>query len=356
MKKTGKIIITIAVILVLAAGGYMFVIPNIMPEEPQQNVELNIAYVTKVSDLISGFSFTSNRYSGAVENQEIVSIEADSEKKIKTTFVKEGDEVKTGDKLFEYDIEDMQLQLDQNRLDLEQKVSEIKSYNDQISSLEKEKKNASTNKKLTISNQIEAVKLELKQAEYTKSTIEKTIEKLQKSIKNNIVKSSVGGIVQSVNDPASDSYIKIASNGDYRIKAIVSEENISDFFLDEAIIIRSRTNNDVVWTGKVTSIDTAKPLTDNNMYSGVTTTKYPVYISLDSSDGLLIGQHVTVEMDKDAEVETSRLMIDAFYIVDADSDPYIWAESSSNLLEKRKVELGVYDSVLMKYEMISGIT
>ncbi len=353
MKKVVGILITIVVIFAVGGAGYFFVIPMLAGSGASNE---DIVYVTSLNEILYGFSFSSNRYSGIIETQEVVPVDADADKKIKTTFVKEGDEVKKGDKLFEYDIEEMQIQLDQNRLDLEQTISQIKDYNDRIASLEKEKKNASSNKQLTLSNEIDAAKIELKKAEYSKTSLEKEIDKLEKSIKNNVVKSTVGGTVQSVNDPTVDGYVTIASNGDYRIKAVVSEENIYEFYEDEPILIRSRIDDELTWTGNVTSIDTAKPIIDNNSYGGDAATKYPVYISIDSTDGLLIGQHVTVEMNIDTGEEKEGIWLYDYYISDIDSDPYVWAESADGTIEKRSVELGEYDEEMMQYEILSGIT
>lgn len=353
MKKVVGILITIIVIFAVGGAGYFFVIPMLAGSGASNE---DIVYVTSLNEILYGFSFSSNRYSGIIETQEVVAVDADADKKIKTTFVKEGDEVKKGDKLFEYDIEEMQIQLDQNRLDLEQTISQIKDYNDRIASLEKEKKNASSNKQLTLSNEIDAAKIELKKAEYSKTSLEKEIDKLEKSIKNNVVKSTVGGTVQSVNDPTVDGYVTIASNGDYRIKAVVSEENIYEFYEDEPILIRSRIDDELTWTGNVTSIDTAKPIIDNNSYGGDAATKYPVYISIDSTDGLLIGQHVTVEMNIDTGEEKEGIWLYDYYISDIDSDPYVWAESADGTIEKRSVELGEYDEEMMQYEILSGIT
>lgn len=354
MKKAVGIIITLIVILALGGAGYFWIVPSIM--EGSSGAGTDIVYVQSVDEILNGFVFMSNRYSGVVETEEVVAVEADADKKIKTTFVKEGDEVKKGDKLFEYDIDEMQIQLDQDKLDVEQAKSEIKAYNAQIESLEKEKKTATTNRQLLLSNQIDAAKIDLKRAEYNQTTLENEIEKLERSIKNNVVKASVDGTVQSVNDPTLEGYVRIASNGDYRIKAVVSEENIYEFFEDEPILIRSRLDEEVTWTGLVTAIDTAKPINDTNMYGTETTTKYPVYISLDSTDGLLIGQHVTVEMLIDFGEEKDGLWLDEYYIADIDSKPYVWAEADNNTIEKRFVELGEYDENMFKYEILSGIT
>ncbi len=353
MKKVIGILIAMILVFAIGGAGYFYIAPLFANDDT--SADASKIYVQSVDEIVNGFSFTANRYSGVVETQELVKVDADVDKKIKETFVKEGDSVKTGDKLFEYDIDDMKIQLDQDKLDIAQAENVIKDYNAQIEALEKEKKTLSANKQISITNQIEGLKLEVKKAEYNKESLEKSIKKLEISVKNAVVKSTANGTIKSVNDAASDSYITIASDGDFRIKAMVSELNVTDFVEGEDMIIRSRIDEDLIWTGKVTSIDTAKPTTENSIYSNETTTKYPVYISIDDTSGLLIGQHVTVEMNSGDEIKQG-MWLEEGYIIDADSSPYVWKDNGNGIIEKCSIELGEYDETLGKYEIKSGIT
>ena len=167
MKKKVIIIISIVVVLIVAA------IAGVIIFTPMSSVGMSAgdsAVVTKIAE-INGLdiAFASNRYSGVVEMQEFVSVKADSDKIIKETFVTEGDSVKKGDKLFEYDIEQMKIQLAQNELDLEQAETEIKMCNSQISKKKKKKRTADQNTALGIESQILSLQLEIKRAEYTAS-------------------------------------------------------------------------------------------------------------------------------------------------------------------------------------------
>lgn len=358
-KKVIGVIVTIVILLIVVGVGGSFLLP--MLTEDVYNT--NTAFVIPIAELNGTMTFSSNRYSGVVETQEVVSVKADNDKTIKETYVEAGDDVKKGDKLFEYDVEEMKIQLSQSELDLEQTQSEISSYNTQIESLEKEKKTATTNQQLSLTNQIEALKLDLKKANYTVETKTKEIEELNKSIENCVVKSTVDGKIQSVGSSdsyssTSNAYITIASDGDYRIKALVSEENIYSLYEDASVIIRSRINDEQIWTGKITSIDTAAPDSSQSAYGTETTTKYPVYVELDSTDDLMVGQHVTIELDLGQMTieEKSGLWLDEFYICDIDSAPYVWCDNGSGRLERRSVELGDYDEELMKYDIVSGLT
>ena len=360
MKKRTIVLIAVLIVVALGAAGFYFFYPNVAAGPTLGNE----VYVQKVSDILTGFVFTENRYNAIVETQETVAVEADADKKIKTTYVSEGDSVKKGDKLFEYDIDEMKITLEQYKLDVEQSDSSIKAYNEQIASLEKERKTATANQQLNLTNQIEALKLEIKKAEYAKTTTQRSIEKLEKSIDNAVITSTVDGTVLSVNDPAAKGYVMITSKGDYRVKAIVNETNIGSINENADVIIRSRIDNSLMWRGTVTKIDTAHPIlntSDSTMgiatAEETTTTKYPVYIDLVSSDGLMIGQHVTAELDAGIdEEEREGLWLYDYYICDADTSPYVWAESVSGTLEKRPVVLGEYDENTFKYEIKSGLS
>ena len=68
---------------------------------------------------------TLNRYAGIVESQGEWSVSVSGDAGIKEVYVKEGDTVKVGDKLFSYDKEELKLNLDQAKLELEQLENEL---------------------------------------------------------------------------------------------------------------------------------------------------------------------------------------------------------------------------------------
>ena len=364
MKKKVLIIAGAAAVLAIGVVTTMVVVPMMSGE----TAGANTAYVTKISDMNSSdIAFSGNRYGGVVEMGDIVSVKADSDKIIKETFVKEGDTVKKGDKLFEYDVEQMKLQLSQSQLDLEQAKSEITSCNNQISILEREKSNADQNQKLSIDSQILEKQLEVKKAEVTVSSKEEQIKKLNSSIENSVVKSEVDGKVQRIATfdeetmSANNTYITIATSGDYRVKAAISEENIKSFSEGASVIIRARKDESITWTGKVISLDESMPEVNNdesvNGNIGENTdSKYPVYVKIDNGEGITVGQHVTIELGEINKTSSDELTLGEFYVCDADTNPYVWCKSANATLEKRSVELGEYDEEDLTYVITSGLT
>ena len=84
---------------------------------------------------------------------------------------------------------------------------------------------------------------------------------------------------------------------------------------------------------------------------------YPFYVNLDSSDGLMLGQHVYIELDEGQDDNKVGIWLNDYFIVDADTDsPYVWIADAGNKLVKRDVVLGQYDENLAEYEIADGLT
>ena len=129
-------------------------------------------------------------------------------------------------------------------------------------------------------------------------------------------------------------------------------------------IIRSRVDENLVWHGTYTAVDTKNPNNSNNnmMYgmssedaSQTTSTSYPFYVELDASDGLLLGQHVYIEQDNGMEEREEGIWLDEAFLSDLEKNPYVWAETEKGTLEKRVVVLGTYDENMMQYKIENGL-
>ena len=192
------------------------------------------------------------------------------------------------------------------------------------------------------------------------------IDKLQKQIDESTVVSKVDGVVKTINNSqsddsgSSDAFMTVMQTGDYRIKGTINEQNVWSLSEGQSVIIRSRVDNSVTWTGTITKIDTENQVQSNNdNYSSDSgsekATQYPFYVQLDSTDNLILGQHVYIELDEGQQEEKEGLWLYSYYIVQDDGDPYVWADNGKSKLEKRTVELGEYDENLDEYEIVSGL-
>ena len=70
----------------------------------------------------------------------------------------------------------------------------------------------------------------------------------------------------------------------------------------------------------------------------------------------MLGQHVYLEQDVGQENAKEGLWLDDYYIVTGEGDPYVWAASDDNKVEKRTVKLGDADEELQQHQILSGLT
>ena len=78
-------------------------------------------FVSPVADIntVNMISLGGDCFSGVIESQKSLDVKYDTSKTIKEILVKEGDEVSEGTELFTYDVEAMELELEQGELEIE---------------------------------------------------------------------------------------------------------------------------------------------------------------------------------------------------------------------------------------------
>lgn len=330
-----------------------------------------VAYVMPIRDVNSAANTVSDlQFSGVVEPQETKEIKLDTSKTVSEIAVQEGDHVNAGDPLFTYDVESMQLELQQGNVDIERMENEIASNKQQIAQLESEKKNAGADDKLTYTTQIQSLQTDIAKSEYDIKTKKIELEKLQNTIDNATVKAEIAGTVQSLKtveqlqSDGTDVLMKIMSDGEFRVKCTISEQNIQSIYQDEPMVLRSRVD-DSSWKGTISEISTEADNSQNNsmMYGNsddmTTSSKYPFYVTLDSSEGLMLGQHLLVSADSGAgdSVEKDGIWLYSDYILtDEDGRSYVWAADKKDRLEKREVEVGQTDDTAGDCEIKSGLS
>ena len=327
-------------------------------------------YVQSVKNLASlGGIAPGDRFVGLVVSENVTEIEKDQDKTILELKVKAGDDVKAGQELFSYDTEELQLALDKQKLELEQLNASIESYKKQIQQLEKERKSVGATAKLQYTVQIQTTQVNLKEAEINVKTKESEIAKSEDLLANATVLSPVDGRVQAVSESGTDQqgnplpYITIQQVGSYRIKGVINELQRGGILEGSRLTIRSRTNSDT-WAGTVTLVDYENPTqgSGNNMNYGMgnsdemtASSRYPFYVQLDSTEGLMLGQHVYMELETEEGSSAALSVGGAFICYEEDGSAYVWAEKGGRL-EKRVVTLGEYNMMRDTYEILSGLT
>lgn len=353
MKKKTKIIILISACLLIVVIGIYYLFPK---ESSNGNI-----YVQKVSTII-GSSYTENRYSGVVESSETVDINQDGNKSITDMYVKEGQKVSKGDKLFSYDTTEAAHSIAQKKLDIEAQNNEIAAQNNTIEDYKAELNKGGD--KVEIQARINDASYAIRQAQNTIKATQTEIDQLNKQIENSTVLSTIDGIIKEVNkDGGTDEsgnqkpLVSITQTTDFRVKGSISEMGtISE---GTSVIVRSRVNEDQIYKGTVTKVETEPQSNSNNNFYGAdsseSASKYPFYVSLDNNKGLMLGQHVYIEADNGQSTKKKGIWLDASFIVSDDNgNSYVWV-SERGKLKKRKVELGKTDEETYTTKIKSGL-
>lgn len=354
MKKKTKIIILISVCILITIIGIYFLFPK-------GNNSGNI-YVQKVSTII-GSSYTENRYSGVVESSETVDINQDGNKPITEMYVEVGQKVRKGDKLFSYDTTEASNSIAQKKLDIEAQNNEIAAQNNTIEDYKAELNKGGD--KVEIQARINEASYVIRQAQNTIKATQTEIDQLNKQIENSTVLSTIDGIIKEVNreggtDESGNKkpLVSITQTSDFRVKGSISEMgSISE---GTNVIVRSRINEDQIYKGTVTKVETDPQSNSNNNFSradsGESASKYPFYVSLDNNKGLKLGQHVYIEVDNGQSTKKKGIWLDASFIVSDDNgNSYVWV-SERGKLKKRKVELGKSDEETHTTKIKSGLS
>ena len=354
MKKKTKIIILISVCILITIIGIYFLFPK-------GNNSGNI-YVQKVSTII-GSSYTENRYSGVVESSVTVDINQDGNKPITEMYVEVGQKVRKGDKLFSYDTTEASNSIAQKKLDIEAQNNEIAAQNNTIEDYKAELNKGGD--KVEIQARINEASYAIRQAQNTIKATQTEIDQLNKQIENSTVLSTIDGIIKEVNreggtDESGNKkpLVSITQTSDFRVKGSISEMgSISE---GTNVIVRSRINEDQIYKGTVTKVETDPQSNSNNNFSradsGESASKYPFYVSLDNNKGLKLGQHVYIEVDNGQSTKKKGIWLDASFIVSDDNgNSYVWV-SERGKLKKRKVELGKSDEETHTTKIKSGLS
>ena len=327
-------------------------------------------YVQSVERLAAmGGIAPGNRFLGLVVSEHTAEITRDGEKTIAELLVKEGDDVKEGQSLFSYDTEELQLNLDKKNLELEQLKSSIETYKDKIKTLERERAGLTGTAKLQYTVEIQSAQVDQKEAELKLKTKEEEVKKAQELLDNSTVVSPITGRVQKINendttgaDGMPAAYITIQQSGSYRVKGVLGELQRGSLKEGDRVKLVPRTDDSNLWKGSITLVDYENPAqsNENDRYMGMsgdemtTASKYPFYVALDSTEGLMLGQHLYIELDTGSETPGVGIS-GAFLCYNEDGSAFVWAEKGGKL-EKRAVTLGEYDPMTDVQKITEGLS
>lgn len=363
--KNKKFVIALAVVLFLGAAGTAgyFLLSD------KSSGSSDAAYVTSVAGITGNLeNGMRNRYAGIVESQETWSEENKTGRQVKEYNVNVGDAVTKDQQLLVYDTSEAEESLMTARIDLQRLQDELTSLNENLNELSAEKNEATdetTSAELTV--EIQQKQLDIQSKNYDIQAKQNEITKLEETVNNSVVKSQIDGVVKSLGDGNdeldSTKVITIVNTQSFQIKARVNEQNLNQVTEQMPVIVFSRVDDNIHWKGTVSKVstDTTANSSGNSMDEGTdsmtSSTNYPFYVSLESNEGLIMGQHVYIEQDVgQLEADGSVIELDEYMIVDADTDnPYVWADNGSGKLEKRSIEISDYNEETMKYKVKKGL-
>jgi HlyD family secretion protein len=282
--------------------------------------------------------------------------------------------VEQGAPLFSYDVASMEIAYEQLQLDIQGLENGIRTSNEKVESLKKYLLRIAEFKKYEVQLQIQTEELEIRKKEYDLAGKRKQAEDMEKALKNTVVYAPVTGKVRSVksSDSSGDqdmgygegtqstAYITIVAGNDYCVKGTVSEQTIHTLQEGMPVRITSRVD-DTVWSGRIYKVNTEEAKQGGARYyyydgGGEQASKYEFFVELDSSDGLLMGQHVYIEPGAGDEAVPEGLLLPAYYVVETEGAPFVYAADGDNRIEKRPVTLGARDEENGTVAILEGLT
>ncbi len=330
----------------------------------------NAVYVQSVEALSNmGGIAPGDHFLGLVVSEHVTEIKKDSDKAVKELLVKEGDDVKKDQELFSYDTDELQLNYDKKCLELDQLKASIESYKSQIVQLQNERAGVTGSEKIRFTLEIQSTELDMKEAELKIKTKEKEVEQAKELLEHSTVISPVAGRVQDINESGVNNqgeaaaYITIQEVGSYRVKGVLGELQRGGIQEGDRVTLVSRTDESQVWSGSVALVDYENPTQGSDMdrYYGMSTdemtasSKYPFYVDLDSTEDLMLGQHLYIKLETE-EGQVAGIPIGSAFVCHAeDGSAFVWAENKGKL-ERRTVTLGEYNPMTDSQEILSGIS
>lgn len=324
------------------------------------------------ADQLAVAGLAGERYAGVVVSENVVEITRDSSKRVEELYVKVGDEVKAGDKLFSYDSDELELAKEKAELEVEKMTNELADYKEQQEKLEKKlAKTWNDSDKVRLTLEINTLKATIMENEYNLKAKEKEIATLDEMLQNIDIVSPVDGTVRKVDEEGqSGSYITVQQSGAYRVQGMLNEMSMGGGLMPGSRVkVFSRVSDDT-WMGTVTGINTADASQNNgdmwNNYGMMDTmtlsSSYVFDVEMDSVEGLLLGQHVYIEIFVE-QMPMEGLWIPEGFLTDMvmneetfEMTAKVFAENARGKLEQRSVTLGMYDGMTGCYEVVQGIT
>ncbi|TWT16500.1 efflux RND transporter periplasmic adaptor subunit [Streptococcus sp. sy010] len=172
------------------------------------------------------------------------------------------------------------------------------------------------------------------------------IDKAQAALNESVITSTVSGTVVAVNnniDPASktsQSIVHVTSEGQLQVKGTLTEYDLANIKVGQAIKIKSKVYSDKEWTGTIASISNYPNPTESGSTNSTPTYNYTADITSDLGD-LKQGFTVSVEVINDKKGFVVPI---GALVVEGDKS-YVWVYDENNgTVAKKEVSIGNADA------------
>lgn len=366
-KRSGWVrIITILLVLALVGGGAYYIYQqNAGDDEPTVFVQ-SVASITGMGNV--GLYA---QYNGIVEAKDVIEVNPSAGMTVKECFVSAGSKVKEGDRLFRYDVDDMELRHAQMQIDIGGLENNLRTYREQLEALRKKLAKAKEDERYEIELDIQTVELAIRKADYDLNDQRKKADEMQALIDASEVFSPVTGTVRSVRDnsggydpfgygygESSTAYITIIAGTAFCVKGTVNEQTVFTLYAGMPVLIRSRVN-DTVLHGTIYRINTDAPDTSSGTSyydgGGERASRYAFYVEPESIEGLLIGQHVLIDLNANEET-SSILKLPASFLFSEGDYFFVWAVDADGRIEKRNITVVAYEEETECFQVSGGLT
>lgn len=406
-RKILLIVIVIAVIAALVAG-------VVWAYRHFSSTEVK---VYSISDLNVGDWEDSSSITGMISNSATQEITLDADKTVAKVYVKDGDTVKKGDKLFKYDVTLSELELESDKLNkqsLELKIKTLKSqianpkkylkeeyeygYDESDSmnisddsstvmtekddgledvkqtdgsedskSTDSDKSNTSSEDNTVEEEQVIVItqeevnqylsekKSELKETELNLAKSELEITKLEKELKNKVVKSKIDGVVK-LGSEGSGTYMTVQSTDGLYIKGSLNEYLVGKVEAGDIL------NGEDYYTGEtfeaeIQTISEFPVESDYQMYEEESSGENVSYYSFTAliTDDIEASSGDDVSLSLQTQSSGESLFLEKAFVISENGSSYVYMRDADGKLKKKKVKLGktVEGSIV---EIKSGLT
>lgn len=264
----------------------------------------------------------------------------------KKFLVKEGEQIKSGTPLYEYEVNDQLQQRDVLKSEVEKLEEDASNVEDSISELSKlvsslpspssDEKDApieagALQSEYDIKREMVSKQLEADQLESQIKSLEKQIAAIDSYETTLTVESSVSGTVKSLSHEIQNPLVTIASDSTV-VTTDLTEQEVDE--VDENLNVRVKHDGKKSLDGVITKVDRL-PKADPHLK---TESLYPAEVQVQEAQWRP-GQHVSLSIIMEEAKDAVTVPVSA--IEKVDDQAYLWMMTKNGTVKKRKIETGL---------------